>query len=52
MKKKQSKNTPSKEEEVFTREDFLNFLKKVSRPVPTKKQDGKSSVKEKSKTSE
>ena len=55
---KQKKPNPTKEqvtskqENVVTREDFLNFLRKVSRPIPTKKQGGKSSEKEKSKTSE
>jgi len=56
MKQKKQKQTKkqdtSKEEDIVTREDFLSFLRKVSRPIPTKKQGGKSSVKGKSKTSE
>lgn len=56
MKQKKQKQTKeqgtSKEEDVITREDFLDFLRKVSHPIPTKKQGEQSSVKEKSKTSE
>ena len=52
QKSKQTKDQVVKEDETFTREDFLDFLKKVSRPIPTKKQGGKSNASKKRKTSE
>jgi hypothetical protein len=50
MNKKQNKKkikTPSKEESIFTKEDFLRDLKKATRPLAPKA----SRVKEKRKTS-
>jgi hypothetical protein len=47
--KKPLKKSQAKEKEVFTREDFLNFLRKVSRP---KKRDEKQTDEGKKRTSE
>lgn len=47
--KKNTKKTTSKKEAVLTREEFLEFLRKVSRPI---KKGGKLIGAKKSKTSE
>lgn len=48
ISKTKQKKTPPKKEDVFTKDDFLNALKKVSRPVLKKVRPSK----EKRKTSE